>query len=61
MLGQQIITKTGVKTKFDLAIQRLKAFEPPKGIGSHFRAVRIANAFIICARWPELNLTHITA
>lgn len=31
MLGQQIITKTGVKTKFDLAIQRLKAFEPPEG------------------------------
>nr|DAO05978.1 MAG TPA: phosphoadenosine-phosphosulfate reductase [Caudoviricetes sp.] len=31
MLGQQIITKTGVKTKLDLAIQRLKAFEPPEG------------------------------
>lgn len=31
MLGQQIITETGVKTKLDLAIQRLKAFEPPEG------------------------------
>lgn len=31
MLGQQIITKTGIKTKLDLAIHRLKAFEPPEG------------------------------
>lgn len=31
MLGQQVITETGVKTKLELAIQRLKAFEPPEG------------------------------
>lgn len=52
MLMEQIIGTDGViKTKLDIAIQRLKSFEPPEGYFLAFSAARTASASTIWRRW----------
>lgn len=48
------------KTKLEVTLERIKAFEPPEGYYVAFSGgARIANVYMSFARWQESNLTRI--